>query len=49
MTNKIDVQLDDGIRVQIDLDEVKKIHENRKKKITNDHERELVAAAKDAV
>jgi hypothetical protein len=31
MTNKIDVQLEDGIRIQIDL------------------ERELVAAAKDAV
>lgn len=49
MTNKVDVQLDDGIRIQIDLEEVKKIHENRKKNIPNDHERELVAAAKDAV
>lgn len=49
MTGKIDVQLDDGIRVQIDLEEVKKIHENRKKKLPNDHEREMVAAAKDAV
>jgi len=49
MTGKIDVQLDDGIRVQIDLDEVKKIHENRKQKLPNDHEREMVAAAKDAV
>jgi hypothetical protein len=28
---------------------VKKIHENRKKKLPNDHEREMVAAAKDAV
>ena len=49
MTGKIDVQLDDGIRVQIDLEEVKKIHENRKKKLPNDYEREMVAAAKDAV
>jgi cell fate regulator YaaT (PSP1 superfamily) len=49
MTGKIDVQLDDGIRVQIDLAEIKKIHENRKKKVPNDHEREMVAAAKDAV
>lgn len=49
LTNKIDVILEDGIRVQIDLDEVKKIHENRKGKFQNDHERELVAAAKDAV
>lgn len=30
MTNKIDVQLEDGIRIQIDLSEVKKIHEMRK-------------------
>lgn len=49
MTQKIDVQLDDGMRVQIDLEEVKKIHENRRNKLPNDHERELVAAAKDAV
>lgn len=49
MTNKIDVQLEDGIRIQIDLSEVKKIHENRKSRIQDDHERELVAAAKDAV
>ncbi len=49
MTNKVDVQLEDGIRVQIDLEEVKKIHENRKNKIPDDHERELVAATKDAV
>jgi len=48
MTNKIDVQLDDGIRVQIDLEEVKAIHAQRKGKVPNDHERELVAAAKDA-
>lgn len=46
MTKKIDVQLDDGTRVQINLDEVKKIHENRKKKnIPDAYERELVAAA----
>ncbi len=46
MTKKIDVQLDDGTRVQINLDEVKKIHENRKKnKWLDSHERELVAAA----
>jgi hypothetical protein len=31
ITKKIDVQLDDGTRIQINLDEVKKIHENRKK------------------
>ena len=49
MTNKIDVQLDDGFRVQIDLEEVKKIHEKRKHRVVDDHERELVAAAKDAV
>lgn len=49
MTGKIDVQLDDGMRVQIDLAEVKKIHEKRKRNAPNDHERELVAAAKDAV
>ena len=49
MTNKVDVQLEDGIRVQIDLEEVKKIHENRKRKLPDDHERELVAATKDAV
>lgn len=49
MTKKIDVQLEDGIRIQIDLDEVKKIHEHRKGKIQDEHERELVAAAKDAV
>lgn len=49
MTNKVDVQLDDGIRIQIDLEEVKKIHENRKKSFSDAHERELVAAAKDAV
>ena len=49
MTNKIDVQLEDGIRIQIDLSEVKKIHEMRKWRVHDDHERELVAAAKDAV
>lgn len=48
MTNKIDVQLDDGTRLQIDVEEVQKIHEKRKKKIHTDHERELVAAVKDA-
>lgn len=47
ITKKIDVQLDDGTRIQINLDEVKKIHENRKKnnKWLDSHERELVAAA----
>lgn len=49
MTNKIDVQLEDGVRVQIDMTEVKKIHENRKGKLQDDHERELVAATRDAV
>lgn len=49
MTNKIDVQTEEGVRLQIDLAEVKKIHENRKRKIPDEHERELVAAAKDAV
>ncbi len=50
MTDRIDVQLDDGSRMQINLEEVKKIHENRKKKDLPDaYERELVAAATDAV
>ena len=48
MTNKIDIQLDDGTRLQINVDEVKKIHEKRKSKIYNDDEIKLVAAAKDA-
>jgi hypothetical protein len=50
MTDRIDVQLEDGARMQINLEEVKKIHENRKKKnLPDEYERELVAAATDAV
>lgn len=49
LTNKIDVELDDGSRVHIDLQEVKAIHTRRKHKFANDHERELVAASQDAI
>jgi|GEM_PF-135583 len=48
MTRKIDVLLPDETRIQIDLEEVKKIHLSRKANPQLDsHERELIAAAVD--
>ena len=46
MTKKIDVQLDDGIRIQIDLDEVKKIHNTKKTQNSpKSHDHQLIAAS----
>lgn len=43
MTNKIDVVLDEGNRIQINLEEVKKIYENKNtKNLSDQYAHELV-------
>lgn len=42
MTNKIDVVLDEGNRIQINLEEVKKIYENKNTKMSDQYAHELV-------